>query len=245
MIRIGLISYQVGHLCTLELARRISARGAPATIFAFPFTLREHKLTGFQDRPNQILDFDPQPFFQQHRISYQVIDGWSDHHALEFQKYADKIDVFIICIGKIIPQSFLKGQTFVNAHPGLLPQNRGVDAFKWSIYNKWPIGVTLHIVNEQIDAGQILRLQRVPIYPTDTLKDVAYRSYCIEGDLLVDVEQWIGKAKSNWRVDPDAYPLSHHRLSRDDNLTIETFFLKNRKHFIKLSTDPSVFPFSE
>ena len=190
------------------------------------------------------MGFDPQPFFQQHKISYQVIGGWSDHHALEFQKYADKIDVFIICIGKIIPASFLKGQTFVNAHPGLLPQNRGVDAFKWSIYNKWPIGVTLHIVNEQIDAGQILRRQRVPIYPTDTLKDVADRTYHIESDLLIDVEKWMKEAKSTWEVDPDSYPLSHHRISENDNLKIEAFFFENRKYFIKLSTDLSVFPFS-
>lgn len=48
----------------------------------------------------------------------------------------------------------------LNAHPGILPDYRGVDVHKWAIYNKDfdKIGCSVHKVNEGVDTGDILRI---------------------------------------------------------------------------------------
>ena len=79
--------------------------------------------------------------------------------------------------------------------------------------NGWPIGVTLHVIDERIDAGRILRRQRVPVYPTDDLKAVADRTYQVECDLLSDFGLWLQSADPDWQVDVAEHPLSKRRVS--------------------------------
>lgn len=63
----------------------------------------------------------------------------------------------------------------VNFHPGILPDNRGLDNVKWAV--KWGImqGVTAHFINEKVDAGTIISRHEVPVYDDDTLLDIQFR----------------------------------------------------------------------
>lgn len=56
----------------------------------------------------------------------------------------------------------------VNLHPSYLPFNRGQYPNVWSIVEGTPAGVTLHYIDEQIDTGDIIAQQAVPVAPTDT-----------------------------------------------------------------------------
>lgn len=241
-IHVGLISYQIGHRKTWQLAHRYRLKGYRVTIYGFPFVLRSERAPQFKDRPFQIVDFDVAVMSDHYGFGYVPIDGWSDIHAAALDLADDSPDYFVTCIGKIIPPAFLGGRTFLNAHPGLLPQNRGVDAFKWAVVNGWPIGVTLHVIDERIDAGRILKRQRVPVYPTDDLRAVADRACQIECDLLSDFALWLPFADPNWRVDVTAYPLSKRRVSDDEDRNLEDIFIANRSRFVSLATDLSVQP---
>jgi methionyl-tRNA formyltransferase len=44
----------------------------------------------------------------------------------------------------------------VNFHPSLLPYNRGKHYNFWTIVEETPFGVSLHFVNESVDAGDVL-----------------------------------------------------------------------------------------
>jgi folate-dependent phosphoribosylglycinamide formyltransferase PurN len=60
---------------------------------------------------------------------------------------------------KVVPGSFIekwKGK-IVNLHPSLLPDYPGLSAFEKSHGEKSHMGVTLHEVTEQLDAGPVLR----------------------------------------------------------------------------------------
>ena len=37
---------------------------------------------------------------------------------------------------------------------------------------KWPMGVTLHIIDKEIDRGTILNRVRIPIFDNDSLKSI-------------------------------------------------------------------------
>lgn len=45
----------------------------------------------------------------------------------------------------------------INAHPAILPGARGVDVVDWSLLNGHEFGVTTHLVEPKVDAGDILR----------------------------------------------------------------------------------------
>ena len=71
----------------------------------------------------------------------------------------------------IIPAGVLKafeGRS-LNFHPGLLPEYAGLHTHQWAIRNgEQEFGVTVHRMEQRIDAGVIVGQQRFPIRPEDT-----------------------------------------------------------------------------
>jgi len=80
-----------------------------------------------------------------------------DHiHQILKQRRIQKI--FLAGFMKIIPESFLslwKDHIF-NIHPSLLPQFKGLHAFESAFDTDSDIGVTIHHVIPQMDAGEIV-----------------------------------------------------------------------------------------
>ena len=242
-MHVGLITYQTGHLKTWQLMQRLMVRSHRVSLFAFPFSLRPFVPGPFEDRPYQILDMDPKSFCNRHGLGYREVGGWSDEHSASLDDGGPyrKPDLFLTCIAKIIPKRFIEGRTILNCHPGLLPQNRGVDAFKWSIINGWPFGVTLHVIDEAVDRGVILHRVRVPVLPTDTLRAVADRTYQYEIDILSDFDRYLPNISKEWRVD-DGFPLSKRRIARADDVRIEAMFLEWRERHVALCCDLTAQP---
>lgn len=67
---------------------------------------------------------------------------------------------------------------FLNAHPGLLPDFRGVDPVLWSIAEDAEVGATVHVMSEGVDEGPImLRVALDPLPKVETL--LALRLACM------------------------------------------------------------------
>lgn len=237
-MHVGLITYQRGHLKTFQLLQKLLLAGHHVTLFAFPFQLRPQTNTTFADRPHQIINLDISAFCRRHGIPWRPVEGWGDNYAdaLGEPGTADAPDLYMTCIAKIIPASFITGRTILNAHPGLLPQNRGVDAFKWSIVNCWPIGATLHVIDEAIDRGTILKRLRIPVLPDDTLESLCARAYDLEIDLMANFDRFLDRRHHNWCVG-DSHPLSKGRVPADVDRSLQTLFLERRDHLVALATD--------
>ena len=93
-------------------------------------------------------------------------------------------DLFIVVAFRMLPQavwSMPRLGTF-NLHASLLPAYRGAAPINWAIINgETETGVTTFFINEEIDAGEILLQERVPILPTDnaeTLHDKLKMAGC-------------------------------------------------------------------
>ena len=70
----------------------------------------------------------------------------------------------------------------VNVHPSLLPQFPGVHAIADALdAGVAETGVTVHVVDEGIDTGPVLRQEPVPVDPRDTLEE---RIHAVEHRLL-------------------------------------------------------------
>jgi len=72
----------------------------------------------------------------------------------------------------------------INFHPGLNPSNRGWYPQVFSIINKKPIGVTVHIMGEEIDHGPIIMQEAININPFDTSLDVYNRLIALEKEII-------------------------------------------------------------
>ena len=83
-----------------------------------------------------------------------------DHNSLEVKKIIIdyKINFGIIAGARILSKEIIKLFSYgiLNIHPGLLPQNRGLDSILWAISKNNKIGISAHLINDKIDAGKLV-----------------------------------------------------------------------------------------
>lgn len=64
----------------------------------------------------------------------------------------------------------------LNIHPSLLPKYPGLNTYQRAIdAGESEHGMTIHFVNEQVDAGAVVLQAKVPIYPEDSVEEIMAR----------------------------------------------------------------------
>ncbi len=74
----------------------------------------------------------------------------------------------------------------VNLHPAYLPYNRGWHTPSWAIWEETLYGATLHFMEEEVDAGDIIARKQVEIRPDDTADSLYNRVKDVEYELFRD-----------------------------------------------------------
>lgn len=65
----------------------------------------------------------------------------------------------------------------LNVHDSLLPKYAGFSPLIWALINNEPeVGVTAHLMNDELDAGDIVVQRAVPVGPTDTATDLFHKT---------------------------------------------------------------------
>ena len=72
----------------------------------------------------------------------------------------------------------------INFHPGVLPENRGLDNLKWAIYNNLPQWVTTHFIDENIDVGYEIYKEYLEVDVRDTLFDINSKLFDLQIEQL-------------------------------------------------------------
>ncbi|MDD3014475.1 MAG: dTDP-4-amino-4,6-dideoxyglucose formyltransferase [Candidatus Gastranaerophilales bacterium] len=85
---------------------------------------------------------------------------------------------------QIFPKQLVNKIVCVNIHPGLNPYNRGWYPQVFSIINKKPIGVTVHLMDEKIDHGAIIYQEELTISENETSLQVYERLLKLEKDII-------------------------------------------------------------
>jgi len=82
----------------------------------------------------------------------------------------DSCDIFIsVLYDKILSGDFLESRKCYNFHPAILPNYAGVGTMTWSILNgEKHHGITLHMINEGIDTGDIIDIIKFEIDEEET-----------------------------------------------------------------------------
>lgn len=128
-------------------------------ILAVLTSIKESLIDKYLSYVNQKWDNDLEDFARKKRI--RVFNS----NLVNNIKFIKKIknlnpDIAIVAhFNKILPQNFFTIPKLgtINVHPSLLPKYRGADPVFWQIvkHEKKP-GVTIHFIEEKIDAGPII-----------------------------------------------------------------------------------------
>ncbi len=75
----------------------------------------------------------------------------------------------------------------LNAHPGWLPQYRGIGANAYAMQKGDSPGITVHFIDAGIDMGRILKRERIPILPHDSVPRINDRAVARGAELMAEV----------------------------------------------------------
>jgi phosphoribosylglycinamide formyltransferase 1 len=103
----------------------------------------------------------------------------------------DKYDIDLISLAgylKMVPAAVIRKfpGRIINIHPGLLPKYGGKGMYGHFVHEavirnkEKETGVTIHIVDEIYDHGQVLAVQKVPVFPEDMPDELASRVLKVE-----------------------------------------------------------------
>jgi len=110
------------------------------------------------------------------------------------QLEAFEADMFIVIAFRMLPAAVWQMPrlgTF-NLHASLLPRYRGAAPINWAVINgDTETGVTTFFLKHEIDTGDILRQERIPIHPTDNVGDVHDKLMALGADLTLDTVEHI------------------------------------------------------
>jgi phosphoribosylglycinamide formyltransferase-1 len=90
-------------------------------------------------------------------------------------------DVRLVCLAgfmRVVGRPLIEAyaNAILNVHPALLPSFPGTHAARQALEHGVRIsGVTVHLVNEELDAGPIVIQRAVPVLPNDTEETLAAR----------------------------------------------------------------------
>jgi phosphoribosylglycinamide formyltransferase 1 len=106
-----------------------------------------------------------------------TLDAKIDWHQLTADLQRLRIThIFLLGFMKIVPPEFLKSWTGVilNVHPSLLPHYPGLKSIERAYHDGADMGITVHHVNEQVDAGHVV-LQKT-VVPGNLVKNLSLES---------------------------------------------------------------------
>ena len=180
---IAIITYDHPHRKTQDLIFRLIAKGHRALyLIVLPWEKRKEHVPIYEHRPLKAMQISTEIFCENFDLNFQKVTINSIDYVLNGFPFKH----ILIAGAGILPGTLVKNHKIINSHPGYLPNVRGLDAFKWAIYNGQPIGVTTHYIDEKTDEGQLIERGIIPVYYEDTFHSVAQRIYETEIEMLVN-----------------------------------------------------------
>ncbi len=187
---VGLITYNFPHLKTEQVIENLIGNYQNMKMYALPFVPRKERVVLFHHRPNQTISIAPEVLAEKHNIDFIKCESDLD--------IDDSCDIYLILGAGILSEKCVENKKIINAHPGIIPACRGLDSFKWAIYNNIPIGNTLHYIDKNVDSGEIISVIPTTVYKTDSLETLSRRHYENEIKMLSDFQAYLKRPVNNY-----------------------------------------------
>ncbi len=214
-MNIGIITYHYPHLKTEQvLLRLVEMSRYSIEMFALPFKPRKSRSPIIVHRPPQETGAHPEEMAKKFGLNYQTVEADYD--------IPGGLDYYLILGAGILSEEFIRGKQTINCHPGVIPASRGLDSFKWSIHDHKPLGISLHFIDEKVDAGEIISIKQTPVFSNDTIESLARRHYELEIDMTARFQEFLDRPTNPFADIAVGEP--HMRMNQDtEKKTLEKF----------------------
>jgi len=152
-------------------------------------------------------------------IEVVVRERPEDQELLDKLKAADP-DVIVACNWRtwIPPQVFaLPRRGTLNVHDSLLPKYAGFSPLIWALLNdEKEVGVTAHMMDDTLDAGDIVLQRSVPVGPRDTTADLFEKTLELFGPITVDGLAEIASGRTDFVKQDRSQASFFHKRAEED-----------------------------
>lgn len=190
---IAIITYDTAHRKTQDIVTKLLLSGyLELKLVVIPWVSRKNFKPIFQHRPKKSLAVTVEEIAKRLNIHYERVEikNLNEFFNLNFFKH------IIIAGAGILPEELAKNHNIINAHPGFLPNMKGLDALKWAILKNEKIGVTTHYISEMADEGMLIERREIPSYFEDSFFSLAMRVYETEIEMLINAIQLLDNKKA-------------------------------------------------
>lgn len=206
-INIGVLTYNVRHRKTYDILCRLKAEGyKKVCVYAIPLQYIKTFKPKLQHRPEMPWQIEIKTLCHNFSYDYNEIKDYEDINN-------ERGTIMLVAGAGLLPDEFIKKYRVINAHPGYIPNCRGLDAYKWAIYEKQPMGVTSHLIGEEVDAGEVILRKKVSVYKNDTFFSLAERVYENEIEILVESVPCVIESRNTEYISGDGYVV-HKRMPK-------------------------------
>jgi methionyl-tRNA formyltransferase len=127
----------------------------------------------------------------------------------------------------------------LNVHDSLLPAYAGFAPVIWALINgEKEVGVTAHMMDERLDAGDIVLQRAVPVEPADTATTLFYKTLELFGPITVDGLDLIAAGKTDWIPQDRSQASFFHKRSVEDSRIDWTWPAQDIANLVRALSDP-------
>jgi methionyl-tRNA formyltransferase len=127
----------------------------------------------------------------------------------------------------------------LNVHDSLLPAYAGFSPLIWALINGEPeVGVTAHMMDTDLDAGDIVLQRSTPVGPKDTTTDLFHRTVDMIGPITVDALTLIESGQASWTKQDRSKASFFHKRSIEDSRIDWTWPADAIERLIRAQPDP-------
>jgi methionyl-tRNA formyltransferase len=186
-MKVGVFAYNFKHKKTQEglLALFLQGFDVKVVMAADPVELKFYQ-SKIRVGAKDLEYIHPEEISKKLGMEYRVVK----HNSEECEKLIKEndLDIGIILGARILKQPIIDSFKIgvLNMHPGLLPENRGLDNLKWAILQGYKQGVSCHLISKEIDKGSLILKREINVYEDDSLVDIFLRLQNMEQTLMVE-----------------------------------------------------------
>jgi methionyl-tRNA formyltransferase len=177
----------------------------------------------------------------EHAVDVLIRDRPDDDELLDRLKRADP-DVIVATNWRtwIPPQIFeLPRSGTLNVHDSLLPAYGGFSPLIWALINgEQEVGVTAHMMDAELDAGDIVLQRSVPVGPRDTTTDLFRKTLDLFGPITVDGLDLIASGRTDWTPQDRSRASFFHKRADEDSRIDWTWSAEELDRLVRAQSDP-------
>ena len=115
-------------------------------------------------------------------------ESLKDASALNELQELPKADLFVVvAYGQIIPQKVLDLAPAINIHGSVLPKYRGASPIHAALLSgESETGISIMLMDEKMDHGPVLKIEKVKIEPTDTFIELEQKLCTLAKTLIIE-----------------------------------------------------------